>query len=41
MENKDNKNGILITNKNLDLKDMIFIIRNQPVMLDSDLAILY
>ena len=32
---------ILITNKNTDLKDMIFIVRDQPVMLDSDLAILY
>ena len=32
---------ILLTNKNTDLKDMIFIVRDQPVMLDSNLAILY
>ena len=38
---KITQKDILLTNKNLDLKDMIFIIRDQPVMLDSDLAILY
>lgn len=32
---------MLIANRNIDVKDMIYEIRGKQVMLDSDLAILY
>lgn len=32
---------MLIANRNIDVKNMIYEIRGKQVMLDSDLAILY
>lgn len=40
-ETKEINNNDIVETKPYDIKSMIFIIRNQQVMMDSDLAILY